>query len=257
MKKFLFLAALPLMLAACGDDNDEPKSVTLEYPEISVDYKATVKNKASEKNCTWTSANDFIATVDGDGNISGEHVGTTVITVTSKDGAVAKCTVTVKPTNTNFTLPYLSWGATRQQVKDEMATWTGFREEYDDEDGLGFVSTANSGLPGYSYGFNSNERLNAAGMTVSEEQDDEDNWDFYGFLLQYYKKGGEQGNDFVLYNSANPADATMTVVYGPQVTGNTIYYRAIWGESTGTRGVDEASVAKVEAGLARLVNASK
>ena len=60
MKKFLFLAALPLMLAACGDDNDEPKSVTLEYPEISVDYKATVKNKGEDVQVAVTTDDDSL-----------------------------------------------------------------------------------------------------------------------------------------------------------------------------------------------------
>ena len=39
MKKFLILAALPLMLAACGDDNDDPKSLTLDNPTLDVNYQ--------------------------------------------------------------------------------------------------------------------------------------------------------------------------------------------------------------------------
>lgn len=260
MKKFLILAALPLMLAACGNDDDEPKTVTLDYTELGVNYDAEAKLKASEKNCTWTSNNEFVATVDNDGTVKGIHVGKAVITVTSKDGATAKCNVTVNPTNTNFQLPYLSFGATRQQVIEEMKTsaWDNFSQDYDDDDSLGYLSNANDGFPSYSYAFNANGRLASAAMIMPVSMDDaERGWDFYGFLLQYYEDYGITGNDFLLGNATDPNDATIEVEYGLNKVDNTEYVQAVWGEpAKGSRSISDIK-ALAQPGLDRLVRSAR
>ncbi|MDR2917426.1 MAG: leucine-rich repeat protein [Tannerella sp.] len=50
---------------------------------------------ASNKNVTWSSSNDAVATVDATGNVTGVSEGTAVITVTTNNGKTATCTVTV------------------------------------------------------------------------------------------------------------------------------------------------------------------
>ena len=53
---------------------------------------------ATNKNVTWSSSVQSVATVDTDGAVSGLSEGTTVITVTTEDGGfTATCTVTVSP----------------------------------------------------------------------------------------------------------------------------------------------------------------
>lgn len=67
--------------------------------------KATIKpTNASNKTVTWSSSNTAVATVDANGKITAKSVGTTVITVTTKDGKyTAQCTVTVTEKTYKYT----------------------------------------------------------------------------------------------------------------------------------------------------------
>ena len=77
--------------------------VTLDQTELSLIVDGTAKldatvepNDATDKNVTWSSDNDDVATVDADGNVKAVAPGTATITVTTQDGShTATCTVTV------------------------------------------------------------------------------------------------------------------------------------------------------------------
>ncbi len=72
---------------------------TLElYTGDSQPLTATVQPaNATNKNVTWSSNDDTIATVDNNGNVTAVAAGTATITVTTEDGShTATCTVTVK-----------------------------------------------------------------------------------------------------------------------------------------------------------------
>ena len=86
MKKFFLLlaVALPMFFAtSCGDDNDE--SLTLDQTNVTIDYQKTLELKASEKNGTWASTNDFVASVDQKGKVTAHHEGVATISY-NKDG---------------------------------------------------------------------------------------------------------------------------------------------------------------------------
>lgn len=53
-------------------------------------------DNATDKTVTWTTSNPNVATVDKNGNVTAVGAGTAVITVTTKNGLTATCTVTVK-----------------------------------------------------------------------------------------------------------------------------------------------------------------
>ena len=88
----------------------EPSPTTIEVTGIKVDktlmeikegetvkITATVEpSNATTKAVMYSSSNINIATVDGDGNVTGIKEGTATITVTSNNGKTATCTVTVK-----------------------------------------------------------------------------------------------------------------------------------------------------------------
>lgn len=66
---------------------------------------ATVKpDNATNKNVTWSSDNDDVATVDGNGAVTAAGTGTAKITVTTHNGKTASCTVQVY----NYTLNHTS-----------------------------------------------------------------------------------------------------------------------------------------------------
>lgn len=77
--------------------------VTLDKHNIDIYSLETVKlsaviqpESAFVKEVTWASSNPLVATVDPDGNVTGRSKGSTVITVTTKDGGFTdNCTVNV------------------------------------------------------------------------------------------------------------------------------------------------------------------
>ncbi|WP_455638209.1 Ig-like domain-containing protein [Parabacteroides sp.] len=90
-----------------GTDDPDPtvdvKSVSLDKSELTLAIKGTYTLKATvapsnatNKNVTWKSSNDKIATVDKDGKVTAVAAGKATITVTTEDGSkTATCAVTV------------------------------------------------------------------------------------------------------------------------------------------------------------------
>ncbi len=74
-------------------------TLTLKFGETST-LTATVKpDNAGDKNVTWTSSDNTVATVDSNGKVTAQRkLGTATITATSNNGKKATCTVTVTTT---------------------------------------------------------------------------------------------------------------------------------------------------------------
>lgn len=79
-------------------------SVNNKTMEEKTSYKLNaivLPNEATDKEVTWSSSNDNIATVSNEGLVSAKKDGTVVITVTTKDGGkTATCKITVKKSET-------------------------------------------------------------------------------------------------------------------------------------------------------------
>ena len=75
------------------------KTSTSLYVGDTETLTATVEpSDATDKNVTWSSDNEGVATVDATGKVTAVSAGTATITVTTEDGAkTASCTVTVRP----------------------------------------------------------------------------------------------------------------------------------------------------------------
>ena len=96
-----------MVLSSCGKQRDQQvvhvTNVTLNKDKLELaegetaQLKATIlPTNATNKNVTWTSSNESIATVDQNGNVKAVSKGTATITVTTKDGGyTATCLVTV------------------------------------------------------------------------------------------------------------------------------------------------------------------
>ena len=105
MKNFLFALATLSLLMACTPEENNPgnnngndgtvhvtgisldrTSVTIKEGE-SVTLVATVTpNNAANKNVTWSSSSDAVATVDNNGKVTGVKAGSATITATTEDG---------------------------------------------------------------------------------------------------------------------------------------------------------------------------
>lgn len=229
--------ALPIAFTSCGDDDD--KNLTLDKNEVTLNYGTTQEIKASEKNCTWTSSNEFVATVS-DGKIEAQHAGQAVITVTSKDGAIAKCNVTVNPTNNNFIMPVTNWGASINTIKGE-ALYDGLVLVKETTDALVYM-TRNT-YPYYGYTFNQ-EGLESSSLTVSEAMDEELNLNEY--LEQRYNDVSSDDDEYLIYVNANSlTNATIAVQYGYDPTTSEVI--AAWTPVTHVKsgvGIDNSIISK-------------
>lgn len=74
-----------------------PTELTAKEGDTLEKLVATVKPEdATNKNVTWTSSNEAVVTVDGEGNVTIVGEGEAIITVTTEDGShTATCTITV------------------------------------------------------------------------------------------------------------------------------------------------------------------
>lgn len=105
----LLVAAMVVCFAGCGQEpaSTEPEEVLVSMIDIgsglnlkvgeTATLTATVNLKATNKNVTWASSDEAVATVDASGVVTAVAAGEATITATAADGSgvTASCTVTV------------------------------------------------------------------------------------------------------------------------------------------------------------------
>ena len=74
----------------------DPTTGTLLIGDTLTITATVTPDTATDKSITWTSDNEVVATVDSNGKVTAESVGTATITATAGDKS-ATCTITVKP----------------------------------------------------------------------------------------------------------------------------------------------------------------
>lgn len=251
MKKFFMLlfAALPMVFASCGDDNDDDDvvvptinlnftSVTMNYGGGNDELKCFDAAGKEIKKATWTIDNDFVATVDSKtGKLEAKHVGEAVVKAIYEN-ATATAKVIVKPTDESFTMPLLTFGATETQVKAGMnkAPFLGNvepTEGFDEENSICY-STKNTIYPLYGYDFDEN-RLVSSWLTCDEGTDDAPDFKLTKFLGQYYKGYEPTGADeYTTYLcNANNVDAATILVELSTLDSGEVY--VIWVTAAGTK----------------------
>lgn len=128
----LFSCSLLLVTSCGGGDDDEDEVVTFNDVTIKSDETYSITNG---KGVTWTSSNDLVAKVDEEGVVTAVCAGTAKLTSTK-----GSFTVTVKPSYTLYSEPYLKWGASANSVKSAMLQYTPYSETST------FISYANIGV---------------------------------------------------------------------------------------------------------------
>jgi len=114
----LFVAMFGLFTTSCSKDDDvaEP-SVNLSTTNI-VMYHEQTKKITAENATRWSTENDFVATVDENGLVTGGHVGTTKI-IASNRSSSATCNVTIQPRYNLYDSPILDWGASMSEIRNK------------------------------------------------------------------------------------------------------------------------------------------
>ena len=204
MKKF-FVAmafALPLVFTSC-EKTEEP--IVLPDGVSTNVYEST----ALEVPGTWTSSNEFVATVDKNGVVTAHHVGEAVLTVV--DGTqTASCKVFVNPVNTSYSFPSFAWGSDVATIKSLNTNLTLLEELV--EDGVCYLSyLTGSSYPGYVYSIPVEGGLDASSIVL--DVNDTEAWD--DFMYQYFADLEEDEEGWIYLINGNTKDeATIAVRYG-------------------------------------------
>lgn len=171
-KHFFTMSAFIAMLlcislsvfTSCGDNSDDSinTSLTLNVGETH----------SIGQGDDWESANTLVASVKN-GTIKAVCSGTTTIT-----GSAGTIKVTVKATNYNFIEPYLSFGASKSNVKKAMSAYSLI---YEDTDAIGYDGKGN--IVSYLY-ILKNDQLYISNFVVKRAYVETD--DLTTFLTERY-----------------------------------------------------------------------
>lgn len=210
MKKLLFfftiLSCLAIVSCGGGDDDDEPKTT---YNNVTLACKTTHTIKGD---ATWTSSNKYIASVAGN-VVTAERVGEA--TISSDKGSFK---VTVTPTVSVFSEPYLEWGASKSTVKNFMRGATLYEETSDQ-----LTYKGNGALMLTLYDFE-NGRLKGSGIALNGDYIDSDA--LIEQMLQYYVPVTMDEDEYSFY-FATP-DKKSGVMLSLKSSGRTIIYMIIY-----------------------------
>lgn len=121
MKKILFVwsaFACAMLFTSCENSKMKisPSHITLQFED---EVGLTVIDNHSD--VSWSTDNEFVASVDNNGIVTAEHVGTT--TITAKDGKdEAYCSVSVTPEYYTYNEPIMDWGCSKQTIISKKGT---------------------------------------------------------------------------------------------------------------------------------------
>lgn len=101
--KRMFLFAVLAGIAAGTVGCKQQDAPNLDKQTVRL-YVGDQVRLTADRPVTWSTADDFYAAVDGEGNVTARHVGTTTVTATNDSGSAA-CTVTVQPRYDTFIEP--------------------------------------------------------------------------------------------------------------------------------------------------------
>ncbi|WP_294177704.1 Ig-like domain-containing protein [Coprobacter sp.] len=157
----LLLAVTGFAFVSCDkDDDDEPDSKKLNLNEITLEAGQTTK-LIYNGDCSWSSDQPLIASVDEEGNVTAERVGETYIKANNET-----CKVTVTPKYHTYIEPLTIWGCNQSLVKDFMSVLTplGYTLTKETSTTLTYFSSINK-VEMYSYIFE-NGKLETSGIAA-------------------------------------------------------------------------------------------
>lgn len=204
MKKFLLALVLMVPMLAftgCGgEDKDEPN-----VPNQTLNVGQTFAIPADG---SWSSENIYIASVEGK-TLKGVRVGETVV-----GNGNQSFNVRVNPTITLFKDPLLSFGASRQTVKNYMNS---FNAPTEDDDMLVYATIESGSVVGYSYTFEDNKLDQVLVMAQSTIASAER---FAEYLSQRFIAAGEE-DDIIMMISPDKTVAVGVTI--KSYSGNVMY----------------------------------
>lgn len=160
MKKRFFLCTFVVMLfitlVGCSKDEEDVMSIT-SSKNIELTSKGTSQINCSDSKASYSSEDEYVATVSDKGLITAKRVGETYIEVNGQKSIK----VTVNPLITSFTEPQFLFGATKDEVISKVGS------NYSKSTSTGIAYTPSSGkVKGYAY-LLKDGKVSAVGMVIS------------------------------------------------------------------------------------------
>lgn len=205
---FMLLAILSVatIFSSCKKDDDKDEQFTIDKQAITLVHDGTETIVASEA-ATWSSDNEFVATVDDKGVITGNHIGEAIITATAK-GKLQNVKVTVKAKYNTITEPIMDFSLTREQVKEQA---TGILSQ-ENESGLSyFINSSKSQLNMYIFEETTGKLKQSAWGAYSLTEVSPS--DLVGFLVERYQPVTMEDGYYFFINSNKLESATMYVTF--------------------------------------------
>ncbi len=166
MKKHLFtlLFSIPLILSSCGDSEslEEDQQIKLGKTEYSMNYEDEKQIEATSVSAiTYTSENEYNATVSQSGKITGGKVGKTTI-VLENGYDKKKIDVIIDPKFTLYPEPNekVKFGASKQDVKKIYGT-----PSFENTDGI--LYNEYYSIYSYIFLFDKNDKVTSIGVSCS------------------------------------------------------------------------------------------
>lgn len=114
--KTIFIILFPIFLSSCVKEGILDEDLEMKN-QASKLYVGETLQLNSNKNTKWKSSNKFIGTIDEDGLFTAHHIGKVKINSTN-EGKNSSTEITVVPKITDIPEPVISFGGTKEQIKD-------------------------------------------------------------------------------------------------------------------------------------------
>jgi hypothetical protein len=212
MKLNSLILALVIGFFVLGCDKEDDKSIRFAQKEYKIDYGETIDLELEASGVSapfeFTVEDKDVASVNEDGLLTAGLVGETTVLV-NKDGESAECKVMVNPTVSFFIEPDLTWGASKQEVKDFEYNIRDLENEIDNI--LIYEPVFEYGVRNVLYLFES-EALNSS-MVLLENTETISGL-AAEFLKERYHYVGYQDGTFMLYRGDVVAAISYNYDYG-------------------------------------------
>lgn len=204
-----------MVLVACDESSKDfqlsPSSVNLYYEDTQ-----QVKVLSETGSFEWSTANDFHATVNSNGLVTGGHVGSTIITASLGKGK-GTCSVTIKPKYYLYDTPYMEWGSSKSQVRNKLGTPT-------QEQGnvlTYLVSEAKGIIAIYMF---TDEKLSSVGITLNVNNATTLTY----YLVERYQPVNMDNGTYYFINTMNFDEATLGLMMRYVNTSSMHYYQVVY-----------------------------
>ena len=187
------------------DESSTASEIIVTPSSVTMYYDGT--NQLSAPGATsWTTSNEYVATVDDNGLLKGRHIGTAEIT--ASNGVYSdKCTVTIKPKYSLYDTPNLNWGYSMQQMKN-LETHELLKE---DEGGIYYNYSFGSTTCILSYGFKEGKLSSILIMMMPFKTTLFTNTGYY--IMERYQPLYQDGYHYWFMDAMNLNDAKTAVMY--------------------------------------------